>query len=106
MAYVPASVMLAFSRIVSRHRELAADRVASMLTGSPSSVSAALVDIDRAMRRVRQEDLRAATPRDCFHFVPARRNKPLLRFWATHPTITRRLDRLAGYEAAMQRPPA
>ena len=44
----PAAVMLAIARVVSRHRELAADRAAAVLTGSPASVAAALLAVDDA----------------------------------------------------------
>jgi heat shock protein HtpX len=39
-------VTLLLSRLVCRHRELAADRAAALLTGSPAAVAAALMAVD------------------------------------------------------------
>ena len=60
----PALVMLLLSRIVSRHRELAADRAAALLTGSPASVAAALAAVDDDLSRLRARDLRRVRARE------------------------------------------
>ena len=91
---IPAALMLAVSRIVSRHRELVADRTAALLTGSPASVAAALVAVQEGLGGLPARDLRLAAPRDSLHFAPAGNPRGLLRPWATHPSFEQRLERL------------
>ena len=100
---LPAVVIFLLSRIVSRHRELAADRAAALLTGSPAAVAAALVAVDSGLERGRDRDLRSAATRDSFHFVPVRVPRGLGRLWATHPPLGKRVDRMQRLEAGMQR---
>ena len=100
---VPASIMLAIARIVSRHREFAADRAAALLTGSPARVVAALTAVDGELAGLPKRDLRMAYPRDSFHFVPAKRPRHVFRLWATHPRIEKRIARLERLEAGLQR---
>lgn len=90
----PAALMLLIARIVSRHRELAADRTAAVLTGSPESVAAALLALDEGLRATPKLDLRKAASRDDFHFLPARRRHAILRPWGTHPPTADRVERL------------
>ena len=96
----PAALMLAIARVVSRHRELAADRAAAVLTGSPASVAAALLAVDGGLGETPRRDLRAAAGRDDFHFVPAGRRHLLLAPWATHPSTVRRVARMERFERA------
>ena len=91
---IPAALMLAVSRIVSRHRELVADRTAALLTGSAASVAAALVAVRDGLGGLPEQDLRLAAPRDSLHFAPAGAQRLLLRPWATHPSFEQRLERL------------
>ena len=49
---VPAGLSAALARIVSRHRVLAADRGAAMLTGSPSALTAALLRLSGELERL------------------------------------------------------
>jgi heat shock protein HtpX len=95
-------VSAVLARLVSRHRELAADRAAVLLTGSAAAVAAALVAVDDELRRMPKTDLRNAQTLSCFSFVPARPPRWWLRFWATHPTVDRRLERLDRFERALQ----
>lgn len=100
---VPAGLVLTLSaRVVSRHRELAADRAAAILTGSPAAVAAALVEVTDGLGRVRRRDLRTLASRDPFHFVPVRDARGVRRLWATHPRLQRRLARLERMEAHLQ----
>ena len=92
---IPAALMLAVSRIVSRHRELVADRTAALLTGSAASVAAALVAVQDGLGGLPERDLRLAASRDSLHFAPAGHPRRLLRPWATHPSFEQRLERLA-----------
>jgi heat shock protein HtpX len=100
---VPATLMLLVSRVVCRHRELAADRAAALLTGSPAAVAAALMAVEAGLAGRRERDLRRARPRDAFHFVPARESRLIARLWATHPRLAERIERMERLEARMQR---
>jgi heat shock protein HtpX len=81
------------ARLLSRHRELAADRAAALLTGSPAGVAAAL---RRLSGKPDAPDLRLAM----LYFVP--RQVARRRLWATHPTLERRLAQLDRLERALQ----
>jgi heat shock protein HtpX len=81
------------ARLLSRHRELAADRGAARLTGSPAGVAAAL---RRLSGSPGAPDLRLALLR----FVPQGPARSAL--WATHPPLDRRLAQLDRLERALQ----
>ena len=81
------------ARAVSRHRELAADRGAALLTGSPAQVAAAL----RALSETHTvPDLRIAL----LSPLPARERTKSL--WATHPPLPTRVAGLERMEAMLQ----
>ncbi|MFJ3905036.1 zinc metalloprotease HtpX [Streptomyces sp. NPDC090025] len=84
------------TRVLSRYRELAADRAAALLTGRPSALASALVKVDGEMARIPVRDLRKAEPYNAFWFAPAFSSKQSLsRLLATHPTLEQRLDQLS-----------
>ncbi|CAA9473812.1 MAG: hypothetical protein AVDCRST_MAG30-301 [uncultured Solirubrobacteraceae bacterium] len=98
---VPAAVVLSvLTRLVSRHRELTADRSAAILTGSPAAVAAALIAVAEGLTEVRRRDLRAVASHDVFHLLPSRKDEPgtLGQLWATHPRLHRRLAQLEEME--------
>ena len=99
----PAVMLMLVSRIVSRHRELAADRAAALLVGSPAAVAAALAAVDDGLAGQRTRDLRRAHRRDAFHFVPACEARRIARLWATHPRTHRRIERMERLEERLQR---
>lgn len=101
---IPAALMLAASRSLSRYREFAADRAAALLTGSPAAVASALLEVDGELRALPSRDLRSAASFDSFHFVPASRPRWFALIWATHPSVERRLARLERLESALRRP--
>jgi heat shock protein HtpX len=98
----PFLVLALLSRIVARHRELAADRAATLLTGSAASVAAAIAALDEGLRAARRRDRRAARRVDAFAFLPAEPATGVRRVWATHPPVERRLERLERFERALQ----
>jgi heat shock protein HtpX len=92
------------TRLLSRYRELAADRAGAILIGRPSLLASALVKITGDMSRIPTRDLRAAEPLNAFFFVPAL--APGFSFsslFATHPSLDRRLEQLARLEAQLGR---
>lgn len=101
---VYAALLSLTGRIVSRHRELAADGYAARVTGSPSSVASALTTLDRSLDRALTDDLRLVYERDALHILPANRRSTsgIRRLWATHPTLERRLEHLADLEREWQ----
>jgi heat shock protein HtpX len=93
------------TRLLSRYRELSADRAGAILIGRPSLLASALVKITGDMGRIPSRDLRAAEPLNAFFFAPAL--APGFSFstlFATHPPLDRRLEQLARLEAQLGRP--
>src|SRR5215831_842129 len=85
-------------RLLSRYRELAADRAGALLTGQPSELASALTKVSGDIARIPQKDLRQAEPLNAFFFAPAlsgRTGASLANLFSTHPTLERRLKQLS-----------
>ncbi|MEA2382881.1 MAG: heat shock protein HtpX [Solirubrobacteraceae bacterium] len=87
---------------LSRYREFAADRGASVITGRPSALASALMKISGTMERIPQTDLRAHTEMNAFYIVPARAKQSLFNLFSTHPPMEQRIARLQRLEAQLQ----
>jgi heat shock protein HtpX len=85
-------------RLLSRYRELSADRSGALLTGQPSALASALVKVSGDMSRIPTRDLRAAEPLNAFYFAPALSAKKgqmsLSNLFSTHPSLDKRLKAL------------
>jgi heat shock protein HtpX len=84
-------------RMLSRYRELAADRSGALLTGRPSALKSALIKVSGDMARIPTKDLRAAEPLNAFFFAPAMKlnaKTSLSTVFSTHPSLERRLAEL------------
>ena len=84
-------------RMLSRYRELSADRSGALLTGRPSALASALVKVTGDMGKIPVKDLRAAEPLNAFYFAPAvtlRGQQSLATLFSTHPSLQKRLDNL------------
>ncbi len=85
-------------RLLSRYRELSADRSGALLTGRPSALASALVKVTGDMARIPTRDLRAAEPLNAFYFAPALARKGnelnLSSIFSTHPSLDKRLAQL------------
>jgi heat shock protein HtpX len=86
-------------RLLSRYRELAADRSGALLTGQPSALKSALVKVTGEIGRIPTRDLRTAEPLNAFFFAPAMSlqgggGASLSRIFSTHPSLERRLAEL------------
>jgi heat shock protein HtpX len=84
-------------RMLSRYRELSADRSGALLTGQPSALASALVKVTGDMGKIPTKDLRAAEPLNAFFFAPAvalKGQQTLGTLFSTHPPLQRRLDQL------------
>jgi len=94
-------------RVLSRYRELAADRSGALLTGQPSALASALQKVSGAMSAIPNQDLRAAEPLNAFYFAPAMKltrgggrgnqggGPSLSALFSTHPSLEKRLEQLA-----------
>lgn len=92
------------TRLLSRYRELSADRGAALLTGRPSALAAALTKITGQMSRIPTRDLRQAEPFNAFFFAPAFSGKSFSQLISSHPTLEQRLDQLARISRELDRP--
>ena len=86
-------------RMLSRYRELAADRSGALLTGQPSALKSALVKVSEGINRIPTKDLRSAEPLNAFFFAPAAHlttaaGRDLSTIFSTHPSLERRLAEL------------
>jgi heat shock protein HtpX len=89
-------------RLLSRYRELAADRSGALLTGRPSKLASALQKVSGQIAAIPTKDLRthgAAEALNAFYFAPAltrgRGGGGLAQAFSTHPSLERRLEELA-----------
>jgi len=85
-------------RMLSRYRELSADRSGALLTGNPSALASALQKVSGTIARIPTRDLRTAETLNAFYFAPAlsaRRGEfSLSGLFSTHPSLERRLAEL------------
>jgi heat shock protein HtpX len=85
-------------RLLSRYRELSADRSGALLTGQPSALASALVKVSSDIARIPTRDLRSAEPLNAFYFAPALSatsgQMTLSTIFSTHPSLKKRLAAL------------
>jgi heat shock protein HtpX len=84
-------------RVLSRYRELAADRSGALLTQNPSALISALTKVSQGMNRIPTQDLRKAEPLNTFYFAPAMKlngPKSLSTLFSTHPSLEKRIEQL------------
>jgi len=95
VAAVVYAVSFLLTRLLSRYRELAADRAGAILTGQPSVLASALTKISGDMAKIPQKDLRQAEAYNAFFFVPAMTGKvDIASLFASHPPLEKRLEQL------------
>ena len=83
-------------RLLSRYRELAADRAGALLTGQPSALASALTKVSDSLSAIPTKDLREAQALTAFYFAPAIKpnTQSLSTIFSTHPSLERRLRQL------------
>jgi heat shock protein HtpX len=91
-------------RLLSRYRELAADRAGAYLTMRPQALASALQKITGEMAAIPQRDLRASQAMNSFFIAPAVSGATLKTLTATHPSLEQRLEQLARIQAELARP--
>jgi heat shock protein HtpX len=105
LSMVVYAVSFLLIRMLSRYRELSADRSGALLTGRPHALASALVKVTGDMGKIPTKDLRAAEPLNAFFFAPAMAvhsgqrggqggQASIGNIFSTHPTLQRRLDEL------------
>jgi heat shock protein HtpX len=92
------------TRVLSRYRELCADRSGAYLTGRPSALASALTKISGDMARIPTRDIREAQAFNAFFFAPAFNGQAVGSLFSTHPSLERRLEQLAEISADLSRP--
>ncbi len=92
------------TRLLSRYRELAADRAGAQLTMKPQALASALQKITGEMSAIPQKDLRASSAMNAFFIAPAISGASLRTLTATHPSLEQRLEQLARIQAELGRP--
>ena len=91
-------------RLLSRYRELCADRAGAYLTMRPQALASALQKITGEMAAIPQRDLRATQAMNAFFIAPAISGASLKTLTATHPSLEQRLEQLARIQAELARP--
>lgn len=94
-------------RLLSRYRELAADRSGALLTQNPSALMSALTKVSSGMSQIPTQDLRAAEPLNAFYFAPAMKlnaGKSLSALFSTHPSLDRRIEELTKLQRELGQP--
>ncbi|MER7755692.1 zinc metalloprotease HtpX [Kitasatospora sp. NPDC097643] len=90
------AISFLLTRLLSRYRELAADRAAAQLTGRPSALASALTKVTGQIAAIPSKDLRQAQPYNAFYFAPALSARDAAtQLFSTHPTLEKRLAQLA-----------
>ncbi|MEH6374399.1 zinc metalloprotease HtpX [Streptomyces sp. KLMMK] len=97
------AISFLLTRLLSRYRELSADRAGALLTGRPSALAAALTKVTGEMARIPTRDLRQAEPFNAFYFAPAFSKESFGRLLSSHPTLEQRLDQLGRISARLGR---
>ncbi|WP_043265270.1 zinc metalloprotease HtpX [Streptomyces sp. CT34] len=98
------AISFLLTRLLSRYRELTADRAAALLTGRPSALASALTKVTGQIARIPTEDLRKAQPFNAFYFAPAFNKETFSQLLSSHPTLEQRLDQLGRIAAELGRP--
>jgi heat shock protein HtpX len=97
------AISFLLTRLLSRYRELAADRAAAQLTGRPSALASALTKVTGQIAAIPTEDLRKAQPYNAFYFAPAFNRESAAQLLSTHPTLEQRLAQLAKISSEIGR---
>lgn len=91
-------------RLLSRYRELCADRSGAYLTLKPQALASALQKISGDIAAIPQRDLRGTKAMNAFFIAPAISGATLKTVTATHPPLEKRLEQLARIQAELVRP--
>jgi heat shock protein HtpX len=104
VSIVTYAVSFFLTRLLSRYRELSADRAGAFLTGKPSALASALTKITGDISHIPNKDLRSAQPMNAFFIAPAVAGLSWKTITSTHPSLEQRLEQLAKVSAELGRP--
>ena len=100
------AVSFVLLRLLSRYRELAADRAGAYLTMRPDALAIALQKITGGINQIPQRDLRQVGAASALCIAPAISGVSLKTLTSTHPSLEQRLEQLARIQAELSRPSA
>jgi heat shock protein HtpX len=92
------------TRLLSRYRELSADRAGAYLTQKPSALASALSKITGEIAAIPTRDLRSSQSMNAFFIAPAISGASMKTLTSTHPSLEQRLEQLAKVSAELGRP--
>ena len=98
------AVSFVLLRLLSRYRELAADRAGAYLTMRPDALASALQKITGGINQIPQRDLRQIGAASALCIAPAIGGVSLKTLTSTHPSLEQRLEQLARIQAELSRP--
>jgi heat shock protein HtpX len=98
------AVSFVLLRLLSRYRELAADRAGAYLTMRPDALASALTKITGGINQIPQRDLRQVGAASALCIAPAISGVSLKTLTSTHPSLEQRLEQLARIQAELSRP--
>jgi len=98
------AISFLLTRMLSRYREMCADRSGAYLTMNPSALATALQKISGDIGRRPQRDLREVSAMNAFFIAPAVAGLSWSSLTSTHPSLEQRLDQLAKIAAELGRP--
>jgi heat shock protein HtpX len=98
------AVSFVLLRILSRYRELSADRAGAYLTMKPAALASALQKITGEINTIPDRDLRQVGAASALCIAPAVRGVSLRTLTSTHPSLEQRLEQLASIQAELGRP--
>lgn len=91
-------------RLLSRYRELSADRAGAHLTMKPAALASALQKISGQINQIPDRDLRQVSAANALCIAPAIKGVSLSTLTSTHPSLEQRLEQLAKIQAELGRP--
>ncbi|GAB3767907.1 heat shock protein HtpX [Nocardioides ginsengisegetis] len=97
------AVSFLLMRLLSRYRELCADRAGAYLTMKPGALASALQKITGEISTIPQRDLRASSAMNAFFIAPAISGISMRSITSTHPSLEQRLEQLARIQAELGR---
>lgn len=98
------AVSFVLLRVLSRYRELSADRAGAYLTMKPAALASALQKITGEMNTIPKKDLRQVGAASALCIAPAVAGVSLKTLTSTHPSLEQRLQQLAEIQAELGRP--
>ena len=98
------AVSFVLLRLLSRYREMSADRTGAYLTMKPAALASALQKISGEINTIPHKDLRQVSAASALCIAPAVAGVSLKTLTSTHPSLEQRLEQLAGIQAELGRP--